>query len=49
MALDVLRLLSEINTKGTTIIVATHDSNLVRDLGRRTILLKGGRIVEDHP
>ena len=49
LALDVLRLLSEINTKGTTIIVATHDSNLVRDLGRRTILLKGGRIVEDHP
>ncbi len=49
LAMDVLRLLSEINTKGTTIIVATHDSNLVRDLGRRTILLKGGRIVEDHP
>jgi len=49
LALDVLRLLSEINTKGTTIIVATHDSNLVRDLGRRIILLKGGRIVEDHP
>jgi cell division transport system ATP-binding protein len=44
-----MRLLGEINTKGTTVIVATHDMNLVRDLGRRTLLLKAGRIVEDHP
>jgi cell division transport system ATP-binding protein len=49
LAADVMRLLGEINTKGTTVIVATHDMNLVRDLGRRTLLLKAGRIVEDHP
>jgi len=48
LALDVMRLLGEIHTKGTTIVVATHDTNLVRDLGRRTILLKGGRVVEDR-
>jgi cell division transport system ATP-binding protein len=48
LALDVMRLLSEINTRGTTIVVATHNSSLVRDLGRRTILLKGGRVVEDR-
>jgi hypothetical protein len=23
--------------------------DMVRDLGRRTIILKGGRIVEEHP
>jgi cell division transport system ATP-binding protein len=49
LAADVMRLLGEINTKGTTVIVATHDTNLVRGLGRRTILLKSGRIAEDHP
>jgi len=49
LAADVMRLLGEINTKGTTVIIATHDMNLVRDLGRRTLLLKAGRIVEDHP
>lgn len=48
LAADVMRLLGEINTKGTTIIVATHDMDQVRGCGRRTILLKGGRIVEDH-
>jgi cell division transport system ATP-binding protein len=48
LALDVMRLLGEIHTRGTTIVVATHDTNLVRDLGRRTIMLKGGRVVEDR-
>ncbi len=49
LAADVMRLLGEINTKGTTIIVATHDMDQVQDCGRRTIMLKGGRIVEDRP
>jgi cell division transport system ATP-binding protein len=49
LAADVMRLLGEINTKGTTIIVATHDMNLVQNHGRRTVLLKGGRIIEDRP
>jgi cell division transport system ATP-binding protein len=48
LAADVLRLLGEINTRGTTVVVATHDTSVVQDLGRRTILLKGGRIVEDR-
>jgi cell division transport system ATP-binding protein len=48
LAADVMRLLAEINTKGTTVVVATHDMNLVRNLRHRTILLKGGRLVEDQ-
>jgi cell division transport system ATP-binding protein len=48
LAQDVMRLLGEIHTKGTTIVVATHNTNLVQHLGRRTILLKGGRVVEDR-
>ena len=48
LALDILRLLGEINTRGTTVVVATHDTGLARDLGRRSVLLKGGRIVEDR-
>jgi cell division transport system ATP-binding protein len=49
LAADVMRLLGEINTKGTTVIVATHDMDQMRDYGRRTILLKAGRVVEDRP
>ncbi len=48
LAMDVLRLLGEINTRGTTVVVATHDTNLVQEMGRRTIFLKGGRVVEDR-
>ena len=47
LAMDVMRLLTEINTKGTTVVVATHDAHLVQSMGRRTIVLKAGRIVEE--
>jgi cell division transport system ATP-binding protein len=46
--MDVMRLLGEINTRGTTVVVATHNTRLVREVGRRTIFLKGGRLVEDR-
>ncbi|HYL80797.1 MAG TPA: ATP-binding cassette domain-containing protein, partial [Candidatus Acidoferrum sp.] len=48
LAADVMRLLSDIHAKGTTIVVATHDMQVVRELGRRSIVLKAGRIVEDR-
>ncbi len=48
VAKEVLKLLAEINTKGTTVIVATHDVNLVGELGRRTVFLRGGRVIEDR-
>jgi len=48
LAVDVMRLLGDIHAKGTTVVVATHDMDMVRDLGRRAIILKGGRLVEEH-
>jgi len=48
LAADVMRLLGDIHARGTTVVVATHDMNMVRDLGRRAVILKGGRIVEEH-
>ncbi|HTU01768.1 MAG TPA: cell division ATP-binding protein FtsE [Candidatus Sulfotelmatobacter sp.] len=48
LAQDVMRLLGDINNRGTTVVVATHDTGMIRALSRRTIVLKGGRIVEDH-
>ena len=44
-----MRLLSDINARGTTVVVASHDMNMVRDMGRRTVILKSGSIVEEHP
>jgi cell division transport system ATP-binding protein len=49
LAADVMQLLGNIHARGTTVLVATHDMDMVREMGRRTIVLKGGRIVEEHP
>lgn len=48
LALDVMRLLREINARGTTVVAATHDTRLVEEMGRRTITLKAGRVVEER-
>ena len=49
LADDVIRLLLEINARGTTVLVATHDLKLAAQAGRRTVFLKHGRIVEERP
>ena len=49
LAVDVMRLLGDIHARGTTVVVATHDMNMVQEMGRRSVILKGGRIVEEHP
>ena len=41
-----MNLLREINAGGTTVLVATHDRELIRLVGRRTITLDHGKIVE---
>jgi cell division transport system ATP-binding protein len=47
LAGEVVQLLTDINTRGTTVVLATHDMHLVQTLGRRTLTLKAGRVVED--
>ena len=46
LALDVMNLFREINARGTTVVVATHDRELIRRVGRRAITLDHGRVVE---
>ena len=46
LSLEIMNLLREINANGTTVLVATHDRELIRLVGRRTITLEGGRMVE---
>jgi cell division transport system ATP-binding protein len=46
LSLDVMNLFREINATGTTVLVATHDRELVRHVGRRAIMLDHGRVVE---
>lgn len=44
LAWDVIQLFREMNTRGTTVVVATHDRELIRRLGRRTIRLDRGQV-----
>ena len=46
-AVEIMDLLHEANTKGTTVVVATHDMDLVERFRRRLIRLEAGQIVED--
>jgi cell division transport system ATP-binding protein len=46
LSLEVMNLLREVNAGGTTVLVATHDRELIRLVGRRTVTLEQGRISE---
>jgi cell division transport system ATP-binding protein len=46
LSLEIMNLFREINARGTTVLVATHDRELIRRVGRRTITLDQGRVVE---
>jgi len=47
-SLEIITLLTQINELGTTVILATHDKEIVNKLGKRVILLEGGRVVRDE-
>jgi cell division transport system ATP-binding protein len=46
LSLDIMNLFREINARGTTVVVATHDRELIRQVGRRAIALEHGRLVD---
>jgi len=46
LSLEIMNLFREINARGTTVLVATHDRELIRRVGRRTLTLDHGRSVE---
>jgi len=45
---DVIRLLLKINELGTTIILATHDREIINNLNKRVITLDKGRMIRDE-
>jgi len=46
LAFEIMSLFQEINARGTTVLVATHDRDLIMRLGKRVILLEKGRVAE---
>ena len=45
---EIIQLVSEVNRRGTTVVVATHDAALIEEFGARTLTLTGGRLVQDR-
>lgn len=48
ISLEIVRLLERVNRAGTTVLLATHDHDIVNDLRRRVIQLEDGHIVRDE-
>ena len=48
MEAEIIDVIKDIRAGGTTVILATHQSRLVRALRRRTITLDGGHVVKDE-
>jgi len=46
LAEEVLKLFTQINVRGTTVLVATHDQDLIKKSGRRCLTLDRGRVLE---
>lgn len=47
-SLDIIRLMSDINQRGTTVIVATHAKEIVDIMKKRVVCIERGRIVSDQ-
>ncbi|MCI8391990.1 MAG: cell division ATP-binding protein FtsE [Roseburia sp.] len=46
-AWEIMRLMEEINEHGTTVVVVTHNINIVKQMNRRVITMRKGVIVDD--
>jgi cell division transport system ATP-binding protein len=47
LTVEILDLLCEVNVRGTTVVVATHDATLLERYQKRVIRLERGRVVAD--
>lgn len=46
-SLEIMKLLEEINTLGTTVLVVTHEKDLVNRFDKRVVAIENGRIISD--
>ncbi len=47
MSYEIVELLTEINKRGTTILMVTHEHDLVKHFGKRVIEINSGKIISD--
>jgi cell division transport system ATP-binding protein len=47
LSAELMKLFCTLNELGSTVLIATHDLELVKRLGRRTLVLEKGRMIDD--
>ena len=47
-SMEIMKVLENINEMGTTIVMATHDLELVKKMKKRVIVIEEGRLVKDY-
>ncbi|WP_444684879.1 cell division ATP-binding protein FtsE [Alkalicoccus luteus] len=45
---EIMHILEEINERGTTVVMATHNRSIVNNMRKRVIAIEGGRISRDE-
>jgi cell division transport system ATP-binding protein len=45
---EIVKLLSDINKRGTTVVMATHNRDVIKSLGKRIIHIEKGKIVDEE-
>lgn len=48
-SVEIMSLLAELNMRGATVMVATHDMNVVEKMNKRVVQMEFGRIVGQEP
>ena len=46
-AWDIIKILEKINKYGTTVLLTTHNQDIVNNLKRRVVTIKDGKIISD--
>jgi cell division transport system ATP-binding protein len=46
---ELFDLFGQLNAQGTTVLIASHDLQLIRSMGKRVLVLADGRLVDDIP
>jgi cell division transport system ATP-binding protein len=49
LSADLMQLFVQLNETGTTVLIASHDLDLIRRLGQRVLVLRDGRLADDIP
>lgn len=44
---EIVKILSDINKKGTTVVMVTHNADIIKSMGKRVIHIEKGKIVKD--